>query len=214
MLRGVRFSSTPNVPLGHKVATARGVEDVLKVQQVDRLVDPILTDPATSNWLQSLATYHQNGRGQVNIAGFADTLTNSSVTRRPERTADFVLLGDDLGYEGLNFVFGITQPVENLSIQSIYRFRQYTGNTQDQELCTRHVARHEFGHMRGMNETYDYANPDMRGGHYEGHCQNECTMHQVDSAKETLELAKALEGHRMAGFCVDCVARLLDKRLN
>jgi hypothetical protein len=78
------------------------------------------------------------------------------------------------------------------------------GLSADQVIAiTRHVARHEFGHLVGLDSS-SIRNEDRRGGIYAGHCANECTMHQVVSVPEAAAMTAKLQHKPHAGFCPDC----------
>ncbi|MEI6237008.1 MAG: hypothetical protein WCP03_00195 [Candidatus Saccharibacteria bacterium] len=113
------------------------------------------------------------------------------------------------GEGGLNnFVLGAN--LDNTTVQSLYEYIM-SDNLTEQQKCdvTRHIARHEYGHMVGLDQA-TIANPDPRGEFlpiYAGHCANFCTMHQSISTEEAVGLSSELRHHRKmdAGFCPDCV---------
>ncbi len=77
-------------------------------------------------------------------------------------------------------------------------------------LVTKHIARHEVGHLVGLDDD-TIRKQDIRGGIYEGHCANECTMQQVVSIPEAVSLATRLQHKANAGFCRDCTNYLARK---
>lgn len=116
----------------------------------------------------------------------------------------------DADNRAMNFVFGVTDKSIGQSVQSIYRFIE-SGLTMDlTKLVTRHIARHEFGHLVGLDDD-TIKNQDRRGGLYTGHCMNECTMEQVVSVSETVSLASKLAHKHNGGFCNDCAGYLAHK---
>ena len=127
----------------------------------------------------------------------------------------YMLLGRDMTALGsdnrvLNFVFGATDKEIGQSVQSVYRFMEAGLSPQQAALVTRHIARHEFGHLVGLDSD-TIKRQDTRGGLHEGHCANDCTMHQVMSVHETVDLATRLQDKSHAGFCADCAGYLAGK---
>lgn len=127
----------------------------------------------------------------------------------------YMLISRDLTAAGsddqlLNFIFGATDKEIGQTVQSVYRFLE-AGLSPDQiALVTKHIARHEFGHLVGLDSD-TIRNQDKRGGIYQGHCVNECTMQQVMSVSETVSLATKLQDKDRAGFCGDCAGYLAHK---
>lgn len=127
----------------------------------------------------------------------------------------FMLLGQDLtavgpGNKVMNFIFGATDKEIGQSVQSIARFLE-AGLDADQLITvTQHIARHEFGHLIGLDES-SIVNQDQRGGIYHGHCANKCTMQQINSVKVAVDLAESLKHNHNAGFCNDCASTLSEK---
>lgn len=127
----------------------------------------------------------------------------------------YMLLGRDmtaLDDDGrvLNFVFGVTDKGIGQTVQSVYRFLEAGLSVDQAEAVTRHVARHEFGHLVGL-DVETIRNQDPRGGIRLGHCANECTMHQVMSVQETVDLTARLQSKPHAGFCADCAGYLASR---
>lgn len=215
MIQRVRVNSSQEVLTGRNdllEAAALGVDDVLTLQGFGI---PLSTGgymtARTISTLQQETTDHD--RGQVNINNFALDLVNSTtVANYPEETLDYILLGQDVYNERTNFVFGITWPTLGLSVQSIARVVAHTRDRGLQRMHTRHIARHEFAHMRGLNESSDYAHPDTREGIYQGHCTDICTMRQSMTVQEAIAQAKQLEERELAGFCTNCFKTLWSKR--
>lgn len=120
----------------------------------------------------------------------------------------FLATARDLTSErGTNFIFGMTVKEWGVSVQSIFR---HISQESDQAILgsmARLIGRHEYGHLRGLDET-TIRTQDPRGGLYQGHCENECTMYQVMSVPETRNLARQLQHKHNAGFCADCVSVL------
>lgn len=120
----------------------------------------------------------------------------------------FLATSRDLNSQsGTNFIFGLTIEEWNVSVQSIFRHLQQEPSTEIIGQMARLIGRHEYGHLRGLDER-TIRNQDGRGGLYVGHCQNECTMQQVMSVPETRSLAQRLHHKHDAGFCTDCVSVL------
>ncbi len=114
---------------------------------------------------------------------------------------DMTALGPD--NKVLNFIFGATDKEIGQVVQSVYRFIEAGLSPEQVALVTKHIARHEFGHLVGLDDD-TIIKQDKRGGIYEGHCANECTMQQVMSVSETVSLATKLQHKHNAGFCSDC----------
>jgi hypothetical protein len=124
----------------------------------------------------------------------------------------YMLVGRDMTALGpdnkvLNFIFGATDKEIGQTVQSVYRFLEAGLSSEQVALVTKHIARHEFGHLVGLDSD-SIRNQDKRGGIYEGHCANECTMQQVMSVPEAIGLATRLKDKPKAGFCNDCTGFL------
>lgn len=215
MIDNVRLNASEEVLSGRKdlfEAAAKGINDVLTIQGFDI---PIVTgDTDTARVLSLYQSANRNSdRQQVNVTNFTLDLINDTSVGDPN-TPDYILLGQDLFNERTNFVFGCTWPTLGVSVQSIARVMRHTQDKGVQRLHTRHVARHEFAHLRGLNQPSDYAAPDPRGGIYEGHCLDECTMRQCLTVEEAVGQAKQLEDRELAGFCRGCFKTLWNKRYN
>ncbi|MCA9309371.1 hypothetical protein KC973_03270 [Candidatus Saccharibacteria bacterium] len=122
----------------------------------------------------------------------------------------YMLLGQDLtaiGPDGkpMNFIFGATDKEIGQSVQSIARFLEAGLDSAQLATVTRHIARHEFGHLIGLDGG-SIRSQDSRGGIYQGHCVNTCTMRQVSSVPEAVDLAESLKDAPHAGFCDDCTS--------
>lgn len=103
-----------------------------------------------------------------------------------------------------NFILGAK--LGDVNIQSINRYLEAGLSPDETAAVVRHIARHEFGHMLGLDEA-TIANQDGRGLHsplYAGHCANLCTMQQTASVEEASYLAQTLKDQSNAGFCLDC----------
>jgi len=127
---------------------------------------------------------------------------------------DFALVTPDIFSEDTNFVFGMTVEPWKLSVQSIARFVAATADEDLQRASIRHLAKHEFAHMRGLADPEDFDNPQRDAGGtklYDGHCANTCSLQQVMSVPETFQLIEVLPEDE-AGFCVSCVSALISKR--
>lgn len=137
-----------------------------------------------------------------------ETMHNHRLQKVSE-SLGYLLIGKDLtGLDKnkrlLNFVFGSTAPAIGKSIQSIYRFLQAGTTAHELFQVTRHIARHEFGHLIGLSKE-TIKNPDTRKGIYSGHCANVCTMRQVSNVGEANKLSGLLSDMPCAGFCIDCI---------
>lgn len=215
MLRHVRVNTSADLMVERPDllnAAAQGVYDVLALQRLNQI--PKLTTGGidTAQTIDGIVSRHfDSSRQQVHLSGFAQDLINSTVIgHNPGQTADYLLLDSDLYDDNLNFVFGSTWSEISLSVQSVARVVGATRNEADQRLHTRHIARHEFAHLRGLNQPSDYTKPDLRGGIYSGHCMDICTMRQSMTVQEALSQAKELEGHDLAGFCGSCATKLVE----
>ncbi len=215
MIDRARINSSQEVLSGRRdllEAAASGINDVLVIQGFDV---PLVTDGEKA--AQVISAYAaetlNHRRGQVNVTDFALDMVNNTDLGNPA-VPDFILLDTDLFNERTNFVFGCTWASLGLSVQSIARVMRYTNDPGLQRLHTRHVARHEFAHLRGLNKASDYLKPDSREGIYQGHCADTCTMRQCVTVEEAITQAKELENHELAGFCTGCFRTLWNKRYN
>ena len=193
----------------HIKAAAFGIADVLTVQGYSPRI--VSAREEISTFIGQLEQQNYNSsRGQLSLESYWQTLGTHTDMLRTSRP-DFVLSGLDLYAENTNFVFGVTIPEMQVSVQSIARYIRMTRDESVQLAATRHIARHEYAHIAGMNDRSDYRRPDTRGGIYEGHCMDECTMQQVMNTNDVLSLLEKLDGHELAGFCVSCVSSLRRK---
>lgn len=85
-----------------------------------------------------------------------------------------------------------------------FSLRLKSGYRTQLPILARHIARHEFGHLLGLDSS-TIRNKDNRGGLYEGHCANDCTMQQVMNVEQAYDRAQHLLRRPHAGFCGDCV---------
>ena len=199
------FNNHPN--LIH--STAQGISDVLSIQGYDPII--ATGGKSTAQLIDSLESLDFDiTRKQINLNQYLGRLASSTNLATTEQ-ADYLLTDLDLYSDGTNFVFGVTLADWQLSVQSIHRFTQTGGGDSMQEKLATHIARHEFAHMAGLNQPSDYTNPDRRGGLYQGHCANLCTMHQIMSSKDAIGLVHKLNGQANAGFCKSCVNTLRNK---
>lgn len=191
-------------------SAANGIADVTRLRGADTQI--LTGGNSTSDVLASYEQrFYNDSRQQLDLDRYMLALANETDLAGTD-THDFLLTDLDAFAEGTNFVFGNTIFDWRLSAQSVARFLRATNDEILQNSAVRHVARHEYAHIAGMNSTGDYMNPDNRGGLYEGHCANECTLHQVNSVKETFELLDTLSSTRTSGFCLSCIATLRSKR--
>lgn len=153
--------------------------------------------------------FFDSSRNQINADRYFSHLWLNTDFAGPR--FDVVVTDQDMYFEGTNFVFGAAWEQMRLAITSFARYIEATPNQVDQSRLVRHVAKHEFAHLLGMNTPEDYVNPDLRSGLYYGHCANECTLHQFMSMQELAEQTSRLEGQEDAGFCKDCIDALRDK---
>lgn len=217
MLSRVRLNSTQELLTSRPDLineAAKGVLDVLTIQGLDNTTSLSTGGEATASYISAVSARHFNRqRQQLYLTGLAEELINTTdIGSSPGSNADFILTGQDLYADRLNFVFGCTWSTLGLSVQSVSRVVSATRDTEAQRLHTRHVARHEFAHMRGLIEPSDFRNPDRREGIYSGHCADVCTMRQSITVKEALSQAIELQDHELAGFCECCVKKLISSR--
>ncbi|MCA9332603.1 hypothetical protein KDA00_01895 [Candidatus Saccharibacteria bacterium] len=178
-------------------ATCAGIGDVLRVSGRDYMFDQDFLSQAES---LSFVEQHSSGStGQVDADQFFMNIRELADAQEPL----FVLLSKDLRAEGTNFIFGFGIKEAGICVQSLYR---YVREVRQVELpvIVRHIARHEFGHMLGLDGT-SIRNQDTRGGLYRGHCANDCTMQQVMTVVEANQRAQRLQTRPNAGFCSGCV---------
>jgi predicted Zn-dependent protease len=178
-----------------------GVVDVIEVAGLEPAVDT--TELQRSGSLTDIVKYFQLPNGQVDADAMFETLVASGFSS-PENPK-FLLISEDLKAANTNYIFGFSVKEVGLSVQSLARFKNL--QTHRMALAARHIGRHEYGHLLGLDGS-SVKNTDQRGGLYAGHCANVCTMQQVMSVPETVTLADRLSEQSLAGFCIDCVGSL------
>ncbi|MCA9323822.1 hypothetical protein KC992_01840 [Candidatus Saccharibacteria bacterium] len=178
-----------------------GIVDVIETADLRPRVDSEMLSGAGS--LSEVIQYFRLPNGQIDADRLYGTLVETGFSS-PDNPR-FLLLSEDLRTEGTNFIFGFSVKEVGLSVQSLARFRRLPAEALRR--TTRHIARHEYGHLLGLDKS-SIKNLDTRGGLYEGHCANVCTMQQVMSVPETDALARTLSTKPLAGFCLDCVGSL------
>jgi len=164
-----------------------------------------------SSWTQgdwgSTSWYTQQCKrpnGQIDTRLLGDMYHNEPWQDTPH--IDLVLLSEDITFGTNNFVFGAAQG--RVSIQSLYRFLQYTKDQQLIDRMVHWVVAHELGHLLGLVSENETNHVDLRQfpenlhGLYHGHCQNLCYMAQVMSPMELHQRLEDLIGHPM--LCPDC----------
>ena len=114
-------------------------------------------------------------------------------------------------YEWINFIFGSGHQSLGTLI-SIYRFRSAVKDKNLYHLVLRQVGQHEFGHVMGLVSRKTPSSDD-RGGLYQNHCLNLCTMKQSLSIKEALNLTKELN-NRNTILCKDCQIELKSRNFH
>ena len=190
------------------LAAAEGVEDVTTLMGRELKVNTHLFGQE-SELTEILEGFREtnplNDLSQINVEKFVYHLARAGALDR-ERPLYF-LTTKDLFEPRLNFMFGITVTGLGASVQSTYRFEEASRNPEWLAATARHMARHEFGHLVGLDES-TIVNKDMRPGIYRSHCTNLCTMRQVMSVAETGRLIEQLNGRPNTGFCDDCVGSL------
>lgn len=160
---------------------------------------------------------YNHEREQIDVDKYSSVLFKNTNILGPERIPTIILTDKDMNYENreTNFVFGVGWGDSlQLSVQSINRIIKATDDKISQSSLANYLARHEYGHMLGLNRS-NYAEPDKRGGIYKGHCgADACTMNQVTSISEIIALVEKLDGNsdKLAGFCAGCVAKLRENR--
>jgi hypothetical protein len=198
-------------------AAVEGISDVIRLQGVQ----PIIFGPHEDNSRiideVELPSF-DHSRSQLQLECMADNLLIAKPDLAMDRP-EYILTDRDMYGGELRFALGYAMADRDLSIQSIARLIQVERSNgepcdpYEQYLAVRHIARHEFGHVLGLRLPQDYDNPDLGVDYHAGHCNNACTMRQVDNAPETFDLAIYLErsGLGMAGFCASCVASIRRK---
>lgn len=185
------------------MSAAEGIDDVLAIMGRGGTFDETLLDQAGS--LTAIEDHFRLPNGQVSIESLLGVMEEHDFAS-PAKPA-FVLVGSDLKAEGTNFVFGVTRKRSGVSLQSTRRFERGIRDRLLLRKTIRHIARHEFGHLMGLDEG-SIRNRDKRGGIYEGHCASGCTMQQVMSVSQAADHARKLSHEPHAGFCADCVSVL------
>lgn len=189
-------------------AAATGVADTIRVAGHTSEFTPIKHE--VTEFFSALEERSYNSqRHQLNIIDYANEIHRR--TNLGDNTPTYLLTDKDVYATNTNFVFGMTLNSAQMAVQSVARYVTATRDEGLQQMVTRHVARHEFGHMMGMLDLTDYARPDMRGGLYDGHCRDVCTMQQVMNVREAFDAAAILSERQMAGFCGACVVSLRRK---
>ena len=192
------------------IATARGIDDVQRMQSSGGSV--FTWGPAGRRQISDIVdSRYDQRRGQVNLELLLSDIGRTNMAEPSVDNRHYIVTDRDMFAEGTNFVFGITSAHQGVAIQSLMRFMSEISNHRDQATMARHIARHEYAHMIGMNSRSDYAKPDTRGGIYEGHCANTCTVSQVMSVRESVRLVNELDFYTDAGFCGSCVKRIRSK---
>ena len=193
-------------------ATINGIHDVqnLQIQEVGVATWP---DANLAPLDTIFAKHYDSYRGQIALDVVLDELDGTNIGAGNTDEKHYLVSDVDMYAGSLNFCFGVTSYAAGVSIQSMARFIQAIPRTTDQGIMARHVARHEYAHLIGMNAQSDYDAPDLRGGIYEGHCANECTIQQVMSVPESVKLVSNLDFYTDAGFCGSCVKRIRTKTL-
>ncbi len=189
-------------------AAAEGVNDVIRLMGHSAVFSNDLVNQATA--LSDMEQHFLNEQGQVKSTELLWHIKDAAAADKPL----FALVNKDLVAPGTNFIFGLTAKEWYTSIQSAFRFTEAIKDATLLSLVFRHIARHEYAHLVGLDES-SIRNQDPRGARqslFRGHCANECTMHQVLSVGETLQLAQKLMGRPHAGFCADCTGFLRSHR--
>ncbi|NUS73190.1 MAG: hypothetical protein HOQ05_07275 [Corynebacteriales bacterium] len=195
------------------VAALEGIKDV--TEQLPEPVEVHLIghewDGRTGNY-ESVEWFADRARmpnGQLNLDQIMMDLIQDPIRREAPHTG-YMLFSEDLGSAdpNINFLLGQTISSFGLSAQSMARYVNGTLTEDDAVRAARHLARHEFAHLLGLDHDEAFENPDLRGGIYRGHCSNPCTMRQVMSVQENVKLARALESRSDAGFCAGCANHL------
>lgn len=190
------------------VAATEGIYDVIELMRRKPEFDTQLIgqEETLTEMLEAFRQRNPNtGLEQINVEEFVYHLAREGAL--DPRQPIYLLTAKDLFEPRLNFMFGITVTGLGVSVQSHKRFEDVSRDPRWLEATARHMARHEFGHLVGLNRT-TISNPDTREGIYQDHCTNLCTMQQVMSVNETGRLIYRLEEGPNAGFCDDCVGSL------
>ncbi len=191
------------------VEAAGGIYDVIGIQGSGaKIVTGGLETASVISQFEAQAFNHR--RGQLDLDAHVQNLAANTDVASPTQT-DFILTAKDLYADDLSFVFGVTYTSRALCIESVTRFVAHTKDVDLQKALVRHVARHEYGHLVGMNNRADYVRPDTSGGINEGHCADTCTMQQILSVDEAVKQVERLSGRGVAGFCMGCVGSLQRK---
>ena len=180
----------------------QGITDVIEIAGLD--IDIVEESLSMTDALTNTTNQYRQDNGQID----GDWLYSDLVESRfcsPD-APKYLLISDDLTTRNTNFVFGFSVKERGISIQSIARF---VSMGRELPALTRHIARHEYGHLLGLDGD-SIINQDKRGGLYQGHCANTCTMQQVMTAGEALKKSRELRTKPMAGFCMDCVDVLVE----
>jgi predicted Zn-dependent protease len=185
-------------------AAGQGIVDVNQVAGLEREINASLFSQADA--LSFITSEFKNQYGQVKIEPFLDNLINNGFANPNDPS--YILISDDLVAEGTNFVFGITLKQSGISIQSLHRYSEAINDQHTLKEVTQLIARHEYGHLLGLDAS-TIRNKDRRAGKlYQGHCANECTMQQVMSVQQAVNLNARLKNKPQAGFCADCAKYL------
>jgi predicted Zn-dependent protease len=195
--RGVLEASTDIA-----VEAFQGITDVIAIAGLD--IDLAEETLSMTDALTNTANQHRLENGQIDGDWLYSSVVESGFCS-PD-SPKYLLLSDDLTTRNTNFVFGFSVKERGISIQSIARFKRAG---KELPSLTRHIARHEYGHLLGLDGD-SIVNQDTRGGLYKGHCANTCTMQQVMTAEEALLKSRELKAKPMAGFCLDCVDVLVE----
>ncbi len=200
------FSFTPDLGVTSQSGIAEaayiGIDETIRIAGLTPKIDQSSLDHSAQ--LSEICTFFQMSNGQIDADKLYGTLVSNNFSSA--ESPAYLLISGDLKASGTNFIFGFSVKEEGLSVQSIARFKQ-SNRDITRPVVTRHIARHEYGHLLGLdNETI--VNQDKRGGLYKGHCLNVCTMQQVMSVPEANNQAAQLEHKSHAGFCMDCVGTL------
>lgn len=190
------------------VAATEGIYDVITLMGREPAFNNHLIgqEEALSDVLEAFRQRNPNsGLEQINVVDFIHHLAREGALDQ-ERPLYF-LTSKDLFEPRLHFMFGATMIGLGISVQSTKRFEEASRNTWWLQETSRLMARHEFGHLVGLNES-TIVNRDPRPGIYRSHCTNICTMRQVMSVRDVYELIQQLDGAPNAGFCDDCVQSL------
>ncbi len=193
------------------IAAVHGIAEVIELMGKEHHLDEkfIGQERAITGIIEDFRQINTvNEQSQINVS-----YLNHELARMNAATVEcplYVLTERDLfiPFGKNNFVFGATTASLGVSTQSIKRFRDYHRDPRWIAATAQHIARHEFGHLVGLNEA-TIKHLDQRGGIALGHCAVvPCTMNQIMSVEEAGQLIFRLEGRPNAGFCRDCVGAL------